>query len=74
MQEAIHPRLVRTTVTCSTCGAGFETRSTASELRVDVCSKCHPAYTGRVSQVLGGSQVERFARRWGHALARPSRA
>jgi large subunit ribosomal protein L31 len=63
MRDAIHPRLVRTTVTCGSCGTEFETRSTVGELRVEVCSSCHPAYTGRTTARPGGSRVERFERR-----------
>jgi large subunit ribosomal protein L31 len=65
MRDAIQPRLVSTAVTCAACGAEFETRSTVSELRLDVCSRCHPAYTGRAQAQRHGSQVERFERRWG---------
>ena len=48
MKQGIHPDYVATTVTC-TCGNTFETRSTvtAGEIRVDVCSACHPFYTGK---------------------------
>jgi large subunit ribosomal protein L31 len=58
-----HPVLAVTTVRCSTCGKEFTTRSTRRELVVDVCSNCHPAYTGSERPVATGSRVERFERR-----------
>jgi large subunit ribosomal protein L31 len=58
-----HPELVLTTVRCSTCGNTFATRSTRSELTVDVCSSCHPAYTGTERPTSAGSRIERFERR-----------
>jgi large subunit ribosomal protein L31 len=50
-------------VVCATCGASFALRSTAASLRVDVCSNCHPAYTGVERAAAGGSRIERFNRR-----------
>jgi large subunit ribosomal protein L31 len=61
--KQIHPELTLTSVRCTTCGTTFTTRSTRSELVVDVCSNCHPAYTGRERTVSSGSRVERFERR-----------
>jgi large subunit ribosomal protein L31 len=63
MQATIQPTLHHTTATCSSCGTSFETRSTAESLTVDVCSHCHPAYTGRARSEATGSRVERFERR-----------
>jgi large subunit ribosomal protein L31 len=51
------------TVRCTTCGNTFTTRSTRGELVVDVCSNCHPAYTGVERATRGGSRIERFERR-----------
>jgi large subunit ribosomal protein L31 len=68
MQATIHPTLHHTTVVCASCGTTFETRSTAERLSVDVCSQCHPAYTGRSRVEATGSRVEQFQRR--RALAR----
>jgi large subunit ribosomal protein L31 len=59
----IHPELTYTTVRCSSCGNEFTTRSTRAEIRVDVCSNCHPAYTGSERPVASGSRIERFERR-----------
>jgi large subunit ribosomal protein L31 len=56
-------------VVCSTCGTAFTVRSTAESLRVDVCSSCHPAYTGVRQTAVGGSRIDRFNRR--RALATP---
>ena len=58
-----HPELTMTSVRCTTCGHEFTTRSVRSELVVDVCSRCHPAYTGQERSVASGSRVERFERR-----------
>jgi large subunit ribosomal protein L31 len=49
-------------VRCS-CGASFTTRSTAEAIALDICSNCHPAYTGRERSRLSGSRIERFNRR-----------
>ena len=62
MKQGIHPEYQATTVRCS-CGEEFQTRSTVTELRVDICSKCHPFYTGKQKLVDTGGRVERFKRR-----------
>jgi large subunit ribosomal protein L31 len=62
MKEKIHPRYVEAHVRC-TCGNEFTTRSTREELHVEVCSNCHPFYTGRQKLVDTGGRVERFQRR-----------
>jgi large subunit ribosomal protein L31 len=64
MKQGIHPEYKIATVRCS-CGEEFQTRSTVSELRVDICSKCHPFYTGKQKLVDAGGRVERFERRYG---------
>ena len=64
MKQGIHPEYQVATVRCS-CGEEFQTRSTVSELRVDICSKCHPFYTGKQKLVDAGGRVERFERRYG---------
>ncbi|HEY3068889.1 MAG TPA: 50S ribosomal protein L31 [Gaiellaceae bacterium] len=61
--KTIHPELRLATVRCTTCGTTFTTRSTRGELVVDVCSNCHPAYTGQERPVGSGSRIERFERR-----------
>jgi large subunit ribosomal protein L31 len=58
-----HPTLYLVDVRCSSCGACVAVRSTAEGLSIDVCSNCHPAYTGRERAVASGSRIERFNRR-----------
>jgi large subunit ribosomal protein L31 len=58
-----HPEMTITSVRCSTCGNEFTTRSTTGALTIDVCSACHPAYTGAERTVASGSRIERFERR-----------
>ena len=57
------PESMFATVRCSSCGTEFVTRSTRSELVVDVCSSCHPAYTGVERTAASGSRIERFEQR-----------
>lgn len=68
MKPGIHPNYVEATVTCS-CGNVFTTRSTKSELRTDLCSVCHPFYTGEQRIVDTAGQVERFTKRLEAAAA-----
>lgn len=63
MRQGIHPEYVVATVRCS-CGNTFTTRSTRSDLRVEICSNCHPFYTGKQKLVDTGGRVERFQRRY----------
>ena len=66
MQADIHPNYATTTVHC-TCGTTFETRSTstAGQLNVEVCSQCHPFYTGKQKLMDVGGRVEKFEKRYG---------
>lgn len=64
MKEKIHPQYFKTTVTCA-CGNSFETGSTKETLRVEICSKCHPFFTGKQKFVDTGGRVERFKRKYG---------
>ncbi|GAB2474159.1 50S ribosomal protein L31 [Jatrophihabitans fulvus] len=66
MREGIHPDYVVTQVTCS-CGTTFTTRSTAKNgvLNADVCSACHPFYTGKQKIMDVGGRVDKFERRYG---------
>ncbi|MBA3276447.1 MAG: 50S ribosomal protein L31, partial [Chloroflexia bacterium] len=68
MKPSIHPNYVESTVTCS-CGHVFQTRSTRPVLRTDLCSVCHPFYTGEQRIVDSAGQVERFTRRMEAAAA-----
>jgi large subunit ribosomal protein L31 len=63
MQKTTHPELRTTTVVCASCGTTFETHSAAGDLSVEVCSQCHPAYTGVERSTATGTRVERFERR-----------
>jgi len=63
MKKDIHPKYMETKVSCS-CGEKFVTRSTRPELHVEICSKCHPFYTGKRKLVDTGGRVERFKRKY----------
>lgn len=66
MKTDTHPAYESIKVTCS-CGEIFETRSTAnSELNIEVCSKCHPFYTGKQKMVDTGGRVDKFRQRYGN--------
>lgn len=64
MKENIHPKYQKATVRC-VCGETFETGSVSKEMRVDICSKCHPFYTGKQKLVDTGGRVDRFKKRYG---------
>lgn len=64
MKADIHPDYMVTSVRCS-CGNTFETRSTKPTLRVELCSECHPFYTGKQKLVDSGGRIEKFERRYG---------
>ena len=64
MKEGIHPKYQKATVTC-VCGNTFVTGSTKPELRVEICSKCHPFFTGKQKLVDAGGRVDRFKKRYG---------
>ena len=68
MKQGIHPEYVECKVRCS-CGNTWTTRSTKSEMRVDLCDKCHPFYTGTQKLVDTGGRVQRFADKFGGAAA-----
>ena len=63
MKTTIHPKTAVAVVTCTSCGTTFETRSTRPVIEVEVCSACHPAYTGVERTVARGGRIERFERR-----------
>ena len=68
MKPGIHPEYHRCVVTCA-CGNTFETRSTVNELHVEVCSNCHPFYTGTQRLVDTAGRIERFNRKYGRKVA-----
>ncbi len=64
MKQEIHPELHLVTVVCA-CGNTFETRSTSKDLRLEICSACHPYFTGKQKLIDTAGRVERFNRRYG---------
>ena len=64
MQNGIHPKYEQTTIRCA-CGEVIETGSTRENIRVEICSKCHPFFTGRQKLVDTGGRVDRFNRKFG---------
>ncbi len=70
MKPKTHPKYFQATVHCGSCGSEYTLGSTRQELRVDVCSNCHPFYTGKQNIIDTAGQVERFQRR----LERQARA
>lgn len=64
MKQGIHPEYQECKVRCA-CGETFVTGSTKKEMRVEICSKCHPFFTGKQKLVDTGGRVERFKRRYG---------
>jgi len=63
MKQEIHPKYYKATVNCA-CGEVIETGSTKENIKVEVCSKCHPYYTGRQKLVDTGGRVDRFRRKF----------
>ena len=64
MKENLHPKYEATTIRCA-CGNVIETRSTVKDIRVEICSKCHPFFTGKQKLVDTGGRVDRFKKRFG---------
>lgn len=64
MKANIHPDVKEATVTCA-CGATFKTRSTKENIFVEVCSECHPFYTGSQAKVKKTGNIEKFNRKYG---------
>ncbi|GHV89565.1 50S ribosomal protein L31 [Spirochaetia bacterium] len=63
MQDKIHPKYEATTITCA-CGNVIETRSTAKDIKVEICSACHPFFTGKQKLVDTAGRIERFRRKY----------
>ncbi len=63
MKKGIHPAYKRSIVTC-VCGNTFETRSTGGNLKIEICSKCHPFFTGKQKLVDSAGRVERFQKKY----------
>ncbi|TKJ44405.1 50S ribosomal protein L31 [candidate division TA06 bacterium B3_TA06] len=68
MKEKIHPKYVEGTIRCA-CGFTYKTYSTQEKMRVDICSQCHPFYTGKTKIIDSAGQVERYRRRFGETKA-----
>ena len=64
MREGIHPEYVDCTVRCG-CGHSFQTRSTVPELKIEICSNCHPFFTGQQKFVDAAGRVEKFQKKFG---------
>jgi large subunit ribosomal protein L31 len=63
MKPGIHPQYLTTAVTCA-CGATFETRSTKKQVKIEICSACHPFFTGQQKFIDAAGRVERFKKRF----------
>jgi ribosomal protein L31 len=63
MKKEIHPEYVDCTVTCA-CGNTFKTKSNKSEIRIDICDKCHPFFTGSEKIVDSAGRVEKFKKKY----------
>lgn len=63
MKEGIHPNYKEVKVTCA-CGETFTTKSTTNNIRVDICSKCHPFFTGKQKLVDAEGRVEKFKKKY----------
>ena len=68
MKKEIHPEYVETKITCA-CGNIIETKSTSKDLHVEICSACHPFFTGKEKLVDTAGRVERFNKKYGVARA-----
>ena len=64
MREAIHPEYTEATVTCN-CGNTFKVGSTKAEIHVEICSKCHPFYTGQQKSTQARGRIGQFNKRYG---------
>ena len=64
MKEGIHPNYQPTTIKCA-CGEVIETRSTKQDIKVEICSKCHPFFTGKQKLVDTGGRVDKFKKKYG---------
>lgn len=63
MKEKIHPNYKESKISCA-CGESFETRSTINTVKVDICSKCHPFFTGREKLIDAEGRVEKFKKKY----------
>ncbi len=64
MKAKIHPELKKCVIKCA-CGEAFESSSAKEEIRVEICSKCHPFFTGKQKLIDSGGRVDKFNKRYG---------
>ena len=64
MKKDIHPKIFDTVIKCA-CGATFETKSTEKEIHVEICSNCHPFFTGKQKFLDTAGRIERFQKKYG---------
>lgn len=64
MRKEIHPEYIESSITCA-CGNTFKTRSTKKEIRVEICSQCHPFFTGKQKFIDSEGRVEKFRKKYG---------
>ncbi|MFH1867434.1 MAG: 50S ribosomal protein L31 [Candidatus Omnitrophota bacterium] len=64
MKEKIHPQYKETTITCA-CGEVIHTRDTKQNIKIEICSKCHPFFTGKQKFIDSAGRVEKFMRKYG---------
>lgn len=64
MKKGIHPEYVETVISCA-CGEAIHTRSTIKNIKVGICSKCHPFFTGKQKYIDTAGRVEKFRRKYG---------
>jgi large subunit ribosomal protein L31 len=64
MRKGIHPEYAESSVTCA-CGNTFTTKSTKKEIRVEICSQCHPFFTGKQKFIDSAGRVEKFRKKYG---------
>ncbi len=65
MKEGIHPEYKETTITCA-CGEVIHTRSTKQNMRIEICSKCHPFFTGKQKLVDTAKRIDKFKKKYGN--------
>ena len=63
MKDKIHPKYEQTTITCA-CGNTIETRSTSKDIKIEICSACHPFFTGKQKLVDTAGRIERFRKKY----------
>jgi large subunit ribosomal protein L31 len=69
MKKDIHPKIHEAVIKCA-CGATFETKSTEKEIHVEICSNCHPFFTGKQKLLDTAGRIERFKKKYGETLGK----